>query len=613
MKHKILTEACFFIALFAGIYFWGKWVIETHSSHAIVSWDEGFHGGIALFFSESLRNNFAFKDYTYILNDFKNGIIWYLPLWWSLAGVIGAILKPSVAVYRFTTLIFSVFSIIMLALFVKKILSTRSALITATSLAFVPIFIVYSHLMMIEVPLLFSISLTLLFFYRYLTKQYFTRTDFILTVLVFIIGISTKVIAIAIIFGVIISYGLFLKLFFKKSPLTEKFYSKQTLYFLSASLIAFTVFRYFTRTQLNADLLEFHLEQAKQMSGQSSNILSVFLKILTSNGTLYLGDFSHMLSLTAFWVGSSVAYIFLKRSLLSFYLLIWIIVTYFIFSAVKPQAVQYLLSIFVPISILVGLFWGEFIKYRKPLFGNLAFLAILGIIVFLGVINLENTETMIWRSTITYQQDAALFIGSNAKFGDRVITTGDGTRFLVRLLGFDKKLQTINGAAPNCREFIQDSVEWAILDNGPQSPVEMNQLKFPNWQLVHTFPNLPAETKVLKNTNKTNEVSLEDENFIKNRCIRFFSLGKNKINIFATAFLTKNNIYDDLKINLKINPLKTIKELSLDRESLKKYEGVEQKYTLSFEQMQPNKPAYILFIVPKNLEFKIRKIEISRI
>lgn len=115
-----MKSALFIISLLIGILIWGIWVIVSHPQNAIVSWDEGFHGGAALFISKGLRNNFDFKSYSYILNDFKNGIIWYLPLWWGSAGLMGAIFNTSVEIYRLATLIFSALSIALIGFFCKR-------------------------------------------------------------------------------------------------------------------------------------------------------------------------------------------------------------------------------------------------------------------------------------------------------------------------------------------------------------------------------------------------------------------------------------------------------------------------------------------------------------
>lgn len=605
-----LKTLLFVAALFIGVIVWGNWIIYSHPQNSIVSWDEGFHGGAALFISESLKDSFSFQKYTYILNDFKNGAIWYPPLWLFLAGPLGALFGPSVEIYRFTTLIFAIFSIFLLSLFVKSESDTKAGIITAITIMFVPVFVVYSHLMMREVPLLFAVSFALLLFYKYLTKKRLSKMDLIVTTLAFGVGALAKIIGIVLIFSTVLIFGVVLYLFYRKEIMWQRFNSKWTVYFLIFSTFTFLLYRHFTIFFLNADPLLFHIDQTKGMSGGVHLLTSIFKSL--ENFRFYSNDFSHMPALSAFWFGSAIAYIVSTRSPLAYFLLIWMLITYFVFSGVKPQSVQYVMSIFAPISILAGLFWGEFLRYRNKVVGNFLFIIIPVLIIWLSLVNLERTETIVWRNTITYQSSAANFVAEYAAFGDRIITTGDGTRFLARLAGFDRKLQTVNGAAHNCPEFIQDSVEWAILDNGPQSPVKLNEIRSPNWIIKTKFPTPGEETIVLKNTNQTNEVNLENEDFINLKCVRIFPLGRSEINFFLTTYATVD-ITEGLKISLKINPLKTFKELVVIPEDLIKNSGKEQIYRIEFEQTQINKPIYIYFDIPKNLQITAGKIQIKNL
>ena len=613
MSHKYIGNLIFIVVLVVGIYFWSSWLIITHPSGAIVSWDEGFHGGSALFISQSLRNDFNFRDYTYILNDFKNGAIWYPPLWLFLAGPMGALFGPSVEIYRLATLIFSVLSIILVTLFVKTIADFKAGIIAGLTLSFVPVFIVYSHLMMREVPLLFAVSFALVTFYKYLTMPNFSSSFFIVTIAAFSIGVLAKIIGIILIFGTVLGFGLFLFLFHRKSKIWERFYSRHTLLLLGIAVLSFLIYRHFTIAVLHADPLLFHLNQTKQMTGEQTGILIVLTKTLVNNLKFYLTDFSHMPALTVLWFGSLFAYTLLKRSLLSFFLLIWTIVTYLSFTAVKPQAVQYAMSIFSPLSIATGLFWGEFLKYRKPMVSSLFFMVIIVSIIGLGIFHLDKSETIFWRTMITNQEKAVQYVIEHARFGERVISSGDGTRFLIRLLGDDKNLQTINGAAPTCPESVQDSTEWAILDYGPQNPIRLNGIDDSfHWIKQTSFQNSIEEIRVFRNTSTTNKVVLESENFITKRCVRFLLPGKNKIVVIATPSVKKTAYLPDsnLKIALKVNPIKTIKELSLSQDELIKNNGIEQMYAILVDQHKINQPTYFVFSIPENINFEIKRIEI---
>lgn len=604
----------FAFILFFGIFLWAYWVINSHPQGAIVSWDEGFHGGSALFISQSLRDNFSFGDYTYILNDFKNGMIWYPPLWLFLAGPMGAVFGPSVEIYRTATLIFSILSIILIIYFVKSISNFKAAIIAGLTLAFTPIFIVYSHLMMREIPNLFGITLPLLLFYKYLTITKPNPKLLLFTAFAFALGVLAKVVSIVIIFVTVFCFGVILYLFYRKDYLWRRFCSRWTFYFLIIGFLTFNLFRIFTQKILNADLLFFHLEQTKQLSGSQVNILIVAIKTFFENIPFYFRDFSHMPALTVFWFGSFLSYIIVRRSILSIFLMVWLVVIYIAFSAVKPQAPQYLLPIFAPLSIGVGLFWNEVLASLRR-YTSVAFVVLIIGIVWLELIHLDRTETIGWRTLITNQDRAATFVVDNAQLGDRVISSGDGTRFLIRLLGLKKKLQTINGAAPVCPESIQDSTEWAILEYGPQNPVRLKGIiDNDSWVKQTSFKNSIEPISVFKNTKDTKRVIISLKNIVTDRCIRLLLPGVNKITVVATTYV-KEDIHlpnSNLIVALKVNPLKTIKELSLNQDELIKNGGSEQIYNIWVNQQKINQPTYLFFTIPSNITIDIKKVEILK-
>lgn len=597
-----------------GIFIWGWWVISTHPPHAIVSWDEGFHGGSALFISESLRDNFSFWKYTYILNDFITGVVRYPPLWLFVAGSLGAIFTPSIEVYRFATLIFAAFSIILIAIFTQSMGGMKAGIIAGISLSFTPLFIVYSHLMMREVPLLFSVSLTLLLYFRYLTKTTLSSLDILFTALAFVVGVLAKVIGIALIFATILSFGLVMRIFFKNSKAYRRFYSRWTIYFLLLSLSTFLLYRFIIVRIFHTDLLLMHLNQTQIETG-TNNLFSAFFNAFLENPTFYLRDFSHMPALSIFWFGSLIGLIILRKSLISYYLLIWIIVSYLMFSIVKSQAVQYILSIFTPFSIATGLFWNEFIKQRTKMFQPFIFVTICLSIIFLGLFHLDKTEAIGWKKLVTNQDLAAGYVAKHAEVGDRVLSSGDGTRLLIRLAGVNKNLQTINGAAQICLESIQDSTEWVISEYGPQNPIRLQGIEPPIWSQMLSFPGDVEPIYIYKNTRATEKLVLIGDNLIKNPCARFLLLGEYQIIVFATPIIRTDVCPPDadLKINLQINPIKSANSLVVTQEQMKLQTGTEQRYELVFNQQRINQPIYFHFDVPDNIEFKVHRIEITNL
>ncbi|MBI2021823.1 glycosyltransferase family 39 protein [Candidatus Daviesbacteria bacterium] len=612
MRKKILFT--FLIALFTSS--WAIWVVKTHPQGAIVSWDEGFHGGTAFYISQGLRNHFNFDQFEYIRRDFINGLIWYLPLWYWTAAFLGTISSPSVEIFRLATLLIAVLSILLIAYFAKVFSSYKASIIASVSLAFIPVFVVYSHLMMIELPQLFSVSLALLFFYRYLSKEKLKRWDYLLTLLAFALGVMTKITAIVLIITTVLVYGLVLFIFFKKSLEYKRFFSWWTLYFISTSLIVFNHYRTYTRENFNADMLLFYIDQAKQMGTSQKYFLFETFSNLSGRITFYTKDFLHAPLLSLFWFGSLLSYFFISRTPLSVYLLIWTFVTYLVFSAVRPQVPQYLMSVFAPLSLAVGLFWAKLLDFKDRRFlSSVAATGLVILITFGEISNLNNTETIIWRKTITNQEKAAKFVASQASLGQRVLSSGDGTRLLLRIYGFDKKLQTINGAGFLCPQSMEDATDWAISDLGPQNPIKLQGLETNNWQKVKYYPSLDKTIDVFKNSSASDKIVIEEDDLVNQRCARWLPLGENKVTFYAKfEFLSKPiGLKPNLVFEVRKTGLEILNSLSLDQQALKGKEGSLKQYSFVFSNNGINDWIFFNYTIPKNIDLKIKKIVLERI
>lgn len=608
------SQVIFSLFLLLGLLLWGKWVIDTHPAHAVVSWDEGFHGGSALFFTQAIRNIFSIKDYLYLARDFNVGLTWFLPLWSTSAGLLGAILGPSVEVYRLTTLIFAAASLLLIAFFAKKVGGYKAGLIAAATLAFFPTFVIYSHLMMQELPLLFSTSLALILFFRYLTKPRVSKFDIFLTSLSFALGVATKVTAIAVVLGVIMLFGLMILIFFKNTLYYRRYFSIFTILFVGSSLFTFCLFRYLTGKFLNVDLLSAYLSQTAQLSQGDSNIIILLLKTLYQDMTYYLGDFLRMPALAVVFGGSLFAYFVLKRSIIAYFLLAWVAAIYLIFSAVKPHSPQYLLSIFVPLSVGVGLFFGEFISNIKriPSF-FLIWVAIAGI-VLLELMYFGSASTIGWRKTVTNQDLAVDYVIAHSKPGDRVFAVGDGTSFLLKMATLNKHIQVVNGASKLCPQSIQDSIEWAIADYGPQNLYHMVEVQQSNWFKRISFTNLATSADVYSNTKLNNPLQFNNSWEWEN-CPRLLRLGKNEISVFATPEIQEQIVLKEpLKIYLqgriRRNSSYVAKELFVNPEDIAQMTHHEQEFRISIDQKRIDEQVFLSFDVPQGLKLKIRKIEI---
>lgn len=611
MTKPLTQNILFWIFLLVFLTLWSFWVVSTHKVGAIVSWDEGFHGGSALYLTEIIRSGFKIEGLGYIRDDFLNGLIWYPPLWLIPAGVMGSIFGPSVEIYRLTTLLFALGSVLMISLFVKSIKGIRAGIITALTLALTPSFIVYSHLMMREVPLLFAVSAALLAFYRYITLKKITAWDLLLTAVAFIVGVQAKIVGIGIVFGVVILVTGLVYFRAKKSLSWKRIQNRWMVYFSALGIGSFFLYRLIILKFLRADMILFYLGQNSEMTKDNSFFPLIFIKTMFSSVTFYMQDFMHMPVWSSFLVSALIGYVIFKRNFLSFFLLIWVFVTYFIFSAVKPQAPLYLLSIYAPLSIAAGLFWGEIFSFKSSFLTHILFVFLAAGIISTNLLNLKNTETWMWRDLITNQDKAVEYVVAQSEFGDRVVSSGDGTRFLLRLAGFDKKIQTINGAGLYCPQALQDSTEWAIVDSGPQNPLPAPDLFDPRWKKMKVINNSLNEIDIYKNFQVETDLSL---NGLDNGCARYLKIGKYNVTIDALPVFSRQTCPTDRDLSIRINQnRKLVQEIRFNQSDLASQSGKLQTYHLSFEQNKTNGYVNLLFDTPVNLNLSVQKIRYSKV
>jgi 4-amino-4-deoxy-L-arabinose transferase-like glycosyltransferase len=468
---------------------WAYLVISTHPKNAIISWDEGFHSGAALYLSRSLQDNGDFQKYSPLFWKFINGSIWYPPLWHYTAGSMGALLQPSLEIYRTTTTIFALASLVLTAWFTKKYATPYASLIATVTLATTPLFIIYSHLSMLEIPQLLCIALALLSYFYFITKENVTNRDVVQCTLAFTLGVLGKIVSIFVILGTITLFALYLQKH-KNLLLYKRVYSKYTLLFLAAALTTTAWYRQRIIDATGNDILLFYATQSTQISGQTLTIQGI-LTVLLQNITFYTKEFRAMPLLSLIWIISTIGYLSLKKSALGAYLVVWILITYLIFSSVKPQAAQYILSLHVPLSIMTGLFAGEILNKAKHQYK--VTIAVCTVIALLGIKNVHNSQAIVWRTHKTYQEEATKYIRDHANKGESVATSGDGNLFLLELYNTKNQIKTINAAIYKGEIPDDKNISWVLKDFGPHNPIEIKFKTEANWKKVKSFGTKGAE------------------------------------------------------------------------------------------------------------------------
>ena len=502
--------------------------IATHLTGAPVSFDEGFHGEAALFFGQTLYH-FVPGVHTvlprYLFSELSNGVTLYPPAWALLAGLSSLFFGAKIFVFRAVTSFFYGALILMCYwLIIRTTRSQKAALLTALAVATSPLIVVYSNLMMLEVPLAWGIAACLICFYLY-AFDYLKpgRSTTLWIMLVFALGVNTKIVALPIILGTMLTFAVLTSILFYRQKAYRHFLKPEFLLFILAGALTLGAYIYLENRFLHVNMLDFHLSQTANLEGgQKAGALAEAWNIFRTHYSFYLRDFRHMPLLTDLWFGSLALYLVWKRTPLALFLATWTAVCWIVFSSVMPQAVQYILPIYVPLAIAASLMLVELLSFIKA--ARLQNALYIWICVSLSTAQLAAislTESSGYRLNDSDQEAAAEYIAEHAAVGDRVLSWFDGNTFAVRMAGFDKKLQIVQGGEEICSQAMSDSVEWAI-DIRPESTrpsdIDRGALATDPWKQVAVF-GVDSQTVVYHNDSTKLPYTIEAENMDANRAV----------------------------------------------------------------------------------------------
>lgn len=468
----------------------------THPSGTIISFDEGFHGGAALYFDQVVRQFFGWSTTTlnpdYIQREFSNGITLYPPLWTVVATKLSLVFGPSTDVFRAATSMFYVLALMLIYWFVVKATDKQLPAILAVAIVgTIPMIVIYSHLMMLEVPLLAGITAMVGSFFL-LAHAKIKRTWYTVLGIAVIAALSplTKLPAFPIAWLIIISYSIGSSVFFWKTRLYRDFLKPEIILFALISFGAvYGVIRWIDQ-QFGVNMLEFFVGQTQ--AGVKENPLMQAFELAWVKKHFYLRDFLHIPHLMAVWFGSLLGYAVWKRTPLSFFLFTWTIVIYAAFSGVQPQVPQYILPLYAPLGIATALMihdLAQAVTNTKKMSPLALSVGATCVVVALQVLALPTSEAYGWRAKGTGQEEAVRLIGERAKPGDRVLSWHDGDTYAIRIATLNKQLQIVNGTTQACPHAMRDSIEWALVVHEPPyiSPLDVETLTQSPWQEVGRF------------------------------------------------------------------------------------------------------------------------------
>lgn len=468
----------------------------THPSGTIISFDEGFHGGAALYFDQVVRQFLGWTTPSiapdYIQREFSNGVTLYPPLWTIVATKLSLIFGPSTEAFRAATSVFYIVALMLVYWFVVKATEKQlPAILAVVIVGTVPMIAIYSHLMMLEVPLLVGVTAMVGSFFL-LAHGFIKRTwySILIIALIFLLAPLTKLPALPIAWLIIASYIIGSSILFWRSCLYRDFLKPEIILFALISFgTVFGVIRWIDQ-QFGVNMLEFFVGQTQ--AGVQENPITQALELAWVKKHFYLRDFLHIPHLMIIWFGSLFGYALWKRTHLSFFLFAWAVVTYAAFSGVQPQVPQYIMPLYVPLSIATALLLHDLAHIARNSNKISPFALSVGatcIVVALQILALPKSEAYGWRTKATGQEAAVQIITDRAKPGDRVLSWHDGDTYAIRIATVDKQLQIINGTTQACPHAMRDSIEWALVVHEPPyiSPIDLATLTQPPWQEVGRF------------------------------------------------------------------------------------------------------------------------------
>lgn len=478
-------------------------MLSNHPYSSLISFDEGFHGGSVIWEMELIKKFLAGESLgsvEYIRREFNNGAIYYPPLWNVVAMIFGILFGASTAVFRSATVFISLLTLVAAYWLARRDSDQKTSLAAATILATIPMFFVYSHLMMLEVPFAFGLILALAAYYWYLDTSCTSSRQLVIVCLAFMIGVHGKVLDVALIVGTIVIYGLGLLLLDRRSQHAKKLFSWPTLLFIVAGLLSWYGYIWAVEHYLKADMLGFYFGQSSNQSGQGNSAATQLLVNITKRYDFYLRDFLNYPWLSLVWLTCTVYCLVWLRKRLYYFLAAMCLATWLLFSGIFPQVPQYIMPIYIALAVYVSaVFYELSLQLSKRGYDRSIILVGLTVtMTFWQLLTLPASDSYGWRTIRTYQQNAADYVASQANHEDIIFVPTDSVAYSIRLAGLGKQVVTYN-LGHNSEE-INSNARWAVVVINDATKTEMLDKMDPNrWQLVQSFGDSSGGTDVYFN------------------------------------------------------------------------------------------------------------------
>jgi 4-amino-4-deoxy-L-arabinose transferase-like glycosyltransferase len=489
----------------------------THPLGSILNFDEGFHGGAAFAISDLIRQVLHLPSsgvsYRALIQEFFNGFAVYPPTWTFVAVPFVFFGGATIGVLRAATLPFYILTIFSSYWFVVRATKDiRAGIAAAVAIATVPLVVIYSDTIMLEVPVLLGVTDMLSFFYLY-TEGILARTK--LNIAYFaaigILATLTKLAALPLIVALIVAYIVTVSVIGWKEKAYRRFLLPELVLVLLASIASMIAFEVLERALLHFDLIVFHLNQTAE--GYPGGALGAAFYQLWDYRWYYLQDFLRMPFISLAYAASLIYVVWRRRDRLGILLVVWTVGTYLFFTALSPHETLVIIPIFAPLAIAFGLALSDVVELSSIRAQQSSFFSLAVIVLAVAqIMALPHSDSGLWRTNQTQQAQAGVYVANHAAYGDRVLGWYDGTTLAIRLASKSKHLQLVDGVQQVCPKAIRDSYEWAVVTEQPPyaSQLDMSILSRPPWHEVADF-GVGEQVRVFQNTEAKPTSTFEPE------------------------------------------------------------------------------------------------------
>ena len=310
-------------------------ILAINLSYSSMEWDEVSHftGGLLLSKGQIMQ---------WILHN-----SYYPPAFDTVTAFYYLIGGASVFAGRCVALTFSVLSLFVVYVFAKNIYGLKVALLSTLFLAVMPGIVWASRMAMIETMLLFVFSLSMFFFYRWLTLN--KDRDFALAVVAVTVGVAVKY-QMLVVAPIIMLFGV---VFWKRDLL--KVEAKRYLHLPRLALVVagftlaiFVAFEVLASGSLNTWFYAIGVGGANKAVYSARYPLPIFYLVEMA----WLNDTMHPISLLLYLAGlGGIGLLIYRRGIADKFLLLWFSVVYLVFTLIPNREWRYVSIMFPVLAI----------------------------------------------------------------------------------------------------------------------------------------------------------------------------------------------------------------------------------------------------------------------